>query len=244
MPPRSILKSIPSYEGGNSQKRAVKEGHVRFPPSSELAATYYAHSSSYYDRSPLVVAPNECALPRRNCPDRTYVLCDSRGEARLLKHVESPGTQLREYETKGHLSGSSYPSSRSRPDYFSHVPPPCSSRVPDLTWSESDDSDGLMSPPGAAPSLAYSDTCSPYSERRSSSSPSSENALAFLPHALPPVHQRKRSPSPRERQRKERTYSSSEGEYAPSSSRRPRPRRTPPGFTPDVPPDYGCLGGF
>ena len=38
-----------------------------------LARTFSAYSSSTYDRSPIVVLPNICALPARGCPDRTYL---------------------------------------------------------------------------------------------------------------------------------------------------------------------------
>jgi hypothetical protein len=44
--------------------------HVHFPPSPALSSTHEAHSSAIYDRAPIVVAPNNCALPRRG--DRVY----------------------------------------------------------------------------------------------------------------------------------------------------------------------------
>ncbi|KIJ54322.1 hypothetical protein M422DRAFT_25246 [Sphaerobolus stellatus SS14] len=226
---RSILK--PATDSGCSQNRAPKPSHVRFPPASQLAATYYAHPSSYYDRSAIVVAPNECALPRRNCPDRTYV--ESKGEARLLRHVDSAGQmdEQERYQAEAVARSSSYAStSSSRTDYFSSSFPPPATRVPDLTWSESDDSDGIMSPQAELASSSAS----------SSRTRTAGDALAFLPHALPPAHQRKRSPSPR---RKDRTYSTSESDCQSATSRRPRARRIS-AFAPEVPPDYGCLGGF
>ncbi|KLO20431.1 hypothetical protein SCHPADRAFT_6061 [Schizopora paradoxa] len=47
---------------------------VHFPPSTSLTSTYTAHSASVYDRSPIQVSPNACALPERGCPGRTYML--------------------------------------------------------------------------------------------------------------------------------------------------------------------------
>jgi hypothetical protein len=44
--------------------------HVHFPPTPGLVSTHEAHSPSTYDRAPIVVAPNSCALPRRG--DRVY----------------------------------------------------------------------------------------------------------------------------------------------------------------------------
>ena len=46
---------------------------VHFPPSPTLTRTFSAHSPSTYDRTPIVVLPNICALPARGCPGRTYI---------------------------------------------------------------------------------------------------------------------------------------------------------------------------
>ncbi|CAK5271444.1 unnamed protein product [Mycena citricolor] len=45
---------------------------VHFPPSPSLTRIFSVHSSAAYDRSPIVVTPNACALPARGCPGRTY----------------------------------------------------------------------------------------------------------------------------------------------------------------------------
>ncbi|KAJ7938334.1 hypothetical protein B0H13DRAFT_1942519 [Mycena leptocephala] len=45
---------------------------VHFPPSPSLTRTFSAHSSAHYDRTPIQVSPNACALPARGCPGRTY----------------------------------------------------------------------------------------------------------------------------------------------------------------------------
>ncbi|KAF9647004.1 hypothetical protein BDM02DRAFT_2832868 [Thelephora ganbajun] len=67
--PRPILKRNPS-----TLDRERKQAVVHFPPSPIIAKTFVAHSPSTYDRSPIVVVPNSCALPERGCPGRTYTL--------------------------------------------------------------------------------------------------------------------------------------------------------------------------
>jgi hypothetical protein len=67
--PRPILKRNPS-----TMDRERKQAVVHFPPSPIISKTFMAHSPSTYDRSPIVVAPNTCALPERGCPGRTYTL--------------------------------------------------------------------------------------------------------------------------------------------------------------------------
>lgn len=67
--PRPILKQTTS-----SMDRERKRAVVHFPPSPIISKTFVAHSPSTYDRSPIVVAPNTCALPERGCPGRTYTL--------------------------------------------------------------------------------------------------------------------------------------------------------------------------
>jgi hypothetical protein len=54
--------------------RSSRSCTVHFPPSPALTSTFACHSSTVYDRSPIVVVPNTCALPERGCPGRTYAL--------------------------------------------------------------------------------------------------------------------------------------------------------------------------
>ncbi|PPQ98689.1 hypothetical protein CVT24_003316 [Panaeolus cyanescens] len=61
---RPILKRT-SSNSSSSQNHCV---HF----SSSLTKTFSAHSAAAYDRSPIVVGPNSCALPERG--DRTYLL--------------------------------------------------------------------------------------------------------------------------------------------------------------------------
>ncbi|CUA72019.1 hypothetical protein RSOLAG22IIIB_04880 [Rhizoctonia solani] len=73
----------PSCLKHTSEKRSTSEGasemlpyaqtNVHFPTAKrDLVKTRVTHSPASYDRSPIVVAPNSCALPARGCPGRTY----------------------------------------------------------------------------------------------------------------------------------------------------------------------------
>jgi len=69
MSPKPILKRSVSEPGYPNRAQGV-----RFPPSP-ATCTYSAYSASAYDRSPIVVTPNNCALPERG--GRTYTLDES-----------------------------------------------------------------------------------------------------------------------------------------------------------------------
>ncbi len=75
-PSRPILKrnsESPSSLGVSSYGSSASP-KVHFPPPTSLTSTYSAHSASVYDRSPIKVSPNACAMPERGCPGRTYML--------------------------------------------------------------------------------------------------------------------------------------------------------------------------
>ena len=73
--PRPILKGLPSsYVSSESASNPlpfsscpniVDSPHVHFPPTPTLTSTEITHSSFIYDRAPIVVTPNVCALPER-----------------------------------------------------------------------------------------------------------------------------------------------------------------------------------
>lgn len=80
MHPRPILKR-PSSASSSAEKHAV---HF-----ATLTSTFLVHSSAAYDRSPIVVAPNLCALPERG--GRTYLLDDHHfGQQVVLSSSKSP----------------------------------------------------------------------------------------------------------------------------------------------------------
>jgi len=49
---------------------------VHFPPTPTLTSTYVVDPPRLYDRTPIVVTENECRLPQRGCPGRTYDASD------------------------------------------------------------------------------------------------------------------------------------------------------------------------
>lgn len=75
-PSRPILKrnSESPSSSGVSSYGSSSSPKVHFPPPTSLTSTYSAHSASVYDRSPIKVSPNACAMPERGCPGRTYML--------------------------------------------------------------------------------------------------------------------------------------------------------------------------
>ena len=121
---------------------------VHFPPSPTLTRTFSAYSSSAYDRSPIVVLPNICALPARGCPGRTYIP----GCAPSSKPSPSPHLHTSKAAVK---AGGRHLHPR-RTVGFAFFPGPTSDTfasesdvphlVPDVS-SESDESDGVASPP-------------------------------------------------------------------------------------------------
>ncbi|KAF4568206.1 hypothetical protein EYR36_010215 [Pleurotus pulmonarius] len=149
MSPRPILKRTPSA--------AIHHDHhaVHFPPSPSLTRTFEAHCPSTYDRSPIVVLPNSCALPERGCPGRTYAAVDSSTSASPPRSRQyagpSPPTRTPMYAPKDlHPRALSRQhdlrdrdSSCSTPMGPFSLPPPL---IPDLS-SESEESDGFVSPP-------------------------------------------------------------------------------------------------
>ncbi|KAG8931843.1 hypothetical protein FRC02_002078 [Tulasnella sp. 418] len=68
-PPRSILKRSPSASSSSSNKTS-RSPSVSF--SNNISTTYLTHAPTTYNRSPIEVSFNECSLPRRGCPGRTY----------------------------------------------------------------------------------------------------------------------------------------------------------------------------
>ncbi|KAI0060950.1 hypothetical protein BV25DRAFT_815569 [Artomyces pyxidatus] len=145
--PRPILKHSPhSYSTPAQAADALflripaprTTNNVRFPPSPTLTRTFSAYSPSTYDRSPIVVLPNTCALPARGCPGRTYLPGDA-----PAPHSPSQ-TRKRAMKCKSKTLHPRAAALATPPaDEAPSIPPPL---VPDLS-SESDESDGFTSPP-------------------------------------------------------------------------------------------------
>lgn len=213
-PMRPILKrsgsSSVSYTPPRTDHPPSHNPHVvHFPPQPSLTRTFSAHSSSTYDRTPIAVTPNSCALPERGCPGRTYTLDESE------QHSPPSPTMAR----RGHPSNGRdlhpralafYSNPRSLPekndDDAQRTPtrgfPSLPALIPDLS-SESDESDGFVSPPQDAyymsntvtyrrvsPGLSFGappyDQYPSYSINTTSTAPTPSS---FLPHPpSPPTH--------------------------------------------------------
>lgn len=241
--PRPILKrSSSSPHENNSELPFYGVQTVHFPPSPSLSRFYSAHSPSIYDRSPLVVSPNACALPERGCPGRTYDASE---------RFPSTSTNFVSTPRGGHLHPRAFAGAVSQQNF-----PPCPPLAPDLS-SESEESDGLISPPPEKIIPSYS--------RRSDKYPSqlSLDNTAYLSNKLDCV-QTHSSPDPRWRTRRIRSPTTvgeipaddpgyEDDRDIPSSSPRPSsrksrctrkslPSRVQAGFSGSD--DGGCLGGF
>ena len=119
---------------------------VRFPPQPSLTRTI--GNAIPYDRTPIVVQPNRCALPERGCPGRTYAPEDpSPSSSRRSKRSSlSPvrGKHLHPRAVDGRVHDDDPTPRQSPRDNFHPLP----ALVPDLSSSESsEESDGIASPP-------------------------------------------------------------------------------------------------
>jgi hypothetical protein len=130
--PRPILKghhrSYPS-----SSLSSPPHNQVHFPPSPSISRIYSAHSASAYDRSPIIVAPNSCALPERGCPGRTYTLDDTSPTRPTSWRQHAPSSNGKHLHPRA-VNFSDVAVPRAMPPMS---PPPL---IPDLS-SESDESD-------------------------------------------------------------------------------------------------------
>ena len=80
--PRPILKHLgsssddsdsPNSREGGLSRMSARSNKVHFPNHPDaLTRMHLAHSPDDYDRSPIRIRPNACALPERGCPGRTY----------------------------------------------------------------------------------------------------------------------------------------------------------------------------
>jgi hypothetical protein len=173
------------FSGGSS----FHGTHVRFPPTPKLATRRITYPSGAYDRTPIEVAKNACALPRRNA---------------RCKFQEPEPVPEPEPQTPRRRRGSPLAETGAAASSSAGAGP--SAPLPALSWSssssssESDDSDpGARTPPQAigcpgtdALGLAFAGMAL------------SNGALAFLPHApaASPEPKRRRSATPAARVRR------------------------------------------
>lgn len=277
--PRPILKRAqtqqsPPMAAPRYPRSSLLQGShgVHFPPSPTLTRTFSAHSPSTYDRSPIVVSQNTCALPERGCPGRTYTLDESES------HKPKPATSNWMPHSGRHLhpraSNFSYRAQsplidEDDDDELQRTPtctmPPLPLLIPDLSSSsesseESDDwtppADFMplhyFPPPQSSTPTAPSHPPIPYapyrypSEGQQSYFAGTPNALSFLPHASD-------EDQTKMRRRKQRDPSKTRDEKQGSSPDRPR-RRADGSYKSlsvckalancSLDDGPGCLGGF
>ena len=136
---------------------------VRFPPQTAL--THTLGSAPLYDRSPIVVLPNRCALPERGCPGRTYAPEDPCSSSSSSSHPRKSKRSSLSPVGRKHLHpravGDAYgydsrhdddPTPRQSPRVDYHPLPPL---IPDLSSESSEESDGVASPPPELYHSAY-----------------------------------------------------------------------------------------
>jgi hypothetical protein len=167
-----VHKTDSSYDTQGYPSRAHG---VHFPPSP-ATRTYSAYSAAAYDRSPIVVAPNSCALPERG--GRTYTLDES--------HPRRGISFARDF----HPRALAFASTRT----------PLPQLIPDLS-SESEESDGWSAAPtpsttshanfGIHGLAGPTSKCNSnvYGDEDMNTFSNCVDALAFLPHPpSPPSH--------------------------------------------------------
>ena len=207
--PRPILKQASSTLGSS-----MRSARVHFPPSPRLSTFQFTHSPQLYDRSPLVVQPNACALPGRG--ERVYLEDECNGSSQ--DDIIRDSIPLRD----GHFP-LDHP--RGPPTY------PHSILYTSSTLLESDDSDESLSTPpdpsnhGATPLIVTHppDILGPSFTRRRSDS----DVLAFLPHPPSPPKPKRSKRSPKRAHSDQYPLSCAFSEDSFSSSAL-----------------EGCLGGF
>ena len=141
MSPKPILKRSASEQVHQTDHLGhLNKSHgVHFPPSP-ATRTFSVDSAAAYDRSPIVVAPNNCALPERG--GRIYTLEESQPR-RGISYARDFHPRALAFASS--RSGSPGRSIDAMVNERSPVYPPLPQLIPDLS-SESDESDGFTGP--------------------------------------------------------------------------------------------------
>ncbi|KAA1467866.1 hypothetical protein DENSPDRAFT_770911 [Dentipellis sp. KUC8613] len=165
----------------------VYSPRVHFPPTPSLASTHLTHSPNQYDRAPIVVTPNACALPERN--ERTYY---SHGPDR--DRHSKPRVKGSYFHPHAYEATEREPVDVPPPSFH---PPPL---VPDIS-SESDESDTPMTTPPdpqLLPPLPFHLPNTAHPPLGGMGGAMEDAKRSFLPHPPSPTMEkdkRKRSPS-------------------------------------------------
>ncbi|KAJ6541662.1 hypothetical protein B0H19DRAFT_1174097 [Mycena capillaripes] len=189
MHPRPILKALPKPDlakpplpespfsnplpfAACSSRVLLFSPHVHFPSTPRLTLTAVTHSPGTYDRAPIAVSPNSCAMPERG--GRVY----SPSEAPLPK-------------------GSYF-----HPRAFEACEPEPPPLMPDLSSETDESTEECVSPKSASPeprvAVRMQGTPYPTPIPCTHSQEEFDHALSFLPHPPVPIAkrvlERRRSP--------------------------------------------------
>lgn len=186
--PRPILKASSSdcFPPSSSALpfKSPHSPHVHFPPTPTLTSTQMTHSPFAYDRAPIVVSPNKCALPKRG--GRMYM--PPQASPLGVSPTEPMGSYFHPRAFEACEPEALDPSVPTKPPL----------RIPELTFSsssESDDSDSCASPLNTSPIHYISLNHPPDTPCILLHTPSQEEidiALSFLPHPPSPVKDRRK----------------------------------------------------
>jgi hypothetical protein len=187
-PPRPCLKAQLGSESDPlpfaSRPKGLLSPHVHFPPTPALTSTHFADSPRTYDRAPITISPNLCALPERG--GRMY---SPTSESWNLAQGAGCYFQLKACETgTPDFSGA----------HIAATSPPLF--IPDLSSEfdeSSDESDGQVTTPDPSPMIPPIPThftdhtqLSPIPHARSQET--INNALSFLPYPPELVKEKRR----------------------------------------------------
>lgn len=213
-----------------------------------MTTTHVVDPPQLYDRTPIVVSENDCELPKRGCPGRTYTLqggCPKANEAFL------PSAMRGNHHHPSAMGASATPRAsmfNDRPNQsFCPMSLP-TYPIPGLVSDESssEESDGLVSPPpewavSSYPTPLYCHpTCKPHyhsplcpifaDKSTTGAGFRDPNPMAFLPHP----------PAPRPKLQSSHTaYTHQSHRDSPPKRTRTRPPPTSSGWD-----NSSCLGGF
>jgi len=211
----------------------VHTPHVHFPPTPTMVTS--THVVGAYDRAPIRVSANSCAIPERG--GRIIGACDDEDEEVDWQPSSSPSSSGRDYFHPRSFEACDKPGT---PLCYTIQPVPIPNCIPELC-SESDDSgsDGPMvsTPPDLSAGAALASIAIYTSQVPYTSADTINTKNAFVPHA-PPV-------PPKVIARRRRPGSSNGGNRSCSPAGRTiRSRRSSlaSGFCANN--LDGCLGGF
>jgi len=142
--------------------------HVHFPPTPTLTSTHPAYSPRTYDRAPIAISPNPCALPERG--ERMY---SPTSESSHATQVKGSYFHPNAYEAcEPELSSS----------HITVLPPP--PLIPDLSYESDESDEAVVTPPDSKAMIPPISVhwAKHFPIPHSHTPERLETALSFLPH--------------------------------------------------------------